>query len=253
MEELWENEAGGVNSDAKDPRRQAWYQNGLSYYATVEATVDGMLGGYSQVHDLDIQSSRLFLKRYSKSRATAVDIGAGIGRVSCALLAPLFGTVDLVEPDRKFLDRAKELMPDKKLGRLINCGMQDFRPSVDSYDCIWLQWVFGHLVDDDAIRFLRRCGSALTNTGILCLKENNERGVFVMDKEDYCITRTDAHFRTLFKAAGLVVVGSAKQKRWPRELLPVTTYALRPRSLPVERQTTPIAEPKPQQDTTPIT
>ena len=36
-------------------------------------------------------------------------------------------------------------------------GLQNFTPSQEAYDVIWIQWVLGHLTDDDLVAFLKRC------------------------------------------------------------------------------------------------
>ena len=60
-----------------------------------------MLGGYGSVHVCDSDTSRKmisdFADRISGFR-TAVDMGAGIGRIAKVTLLPKFEEVDLVEP-----------------------------------------------------------------------------------------------------------------------------------------------------------
>ena len=36
-------------------------------------------------------------------------------------------------------------------------GLQKFKPEEHVYDIIWIQWVIGHLTDEDLIAFLKRC------------------------------------------------------------------------------------------------
>ena len=36
-------------------------------------------------------------------------------------------------------------------------GLQNFTASQEAYDVIWIQWVLGHLTDDDLVSFLKRC------------------------------------------------------------------------------------------------
>lgn len=52
---------------------------------------------------------------------TAVDFGAGIGRVSEAVLIPKFKHVDLVEPAEVQIEKAKELLPTAR--GFYTCGM----------------------------------------------------------------------------------------------------------------------------------
>ncbi len=37
---------------------------------------------------------------------------------------------------------------------------------------IWVQWVLGHLPDDDFVAFFKRCKLGLAPNGFICVKEN---------------------------------------------------------------------------------
>jgi protein N-terminal methyltransferase len=125
-----------------------------TYWDSVPATVEGVLGGYDgRTPRIDEVSSRLFLLRLKPSLSTIVpphktnapkrkrkitktlDAGAGIGRVTGKTLLPLFDRVDLIETSTHFLDKAVENSSDwpgiadqSKGVRFFNCGMQDFDP-----------------------------------------------------------------------------------------------------------------------------
>ena len=60
-------------------------------------------------------------------------------------------------------------------------GLQELE-FTEKYDCIWVQWVFSHLNDQDAVKFLVRAKSALTEGGVIVLKENHCNNGFVVDK-----------------------------------------------------------------------
>lgn len=109
------------------------FKDGVSYWNSTEATVNGVLGGYgtTSVPRLDAAASRMLLlsilpglstitpahrakQPLSKSLPVttrrsfrALDCGAGIGRVSSNVLLPLFNRVDIVEPVAKFLQEAE--------------------------------------------------------------------------------------------------------------------------------------------------
>jgi protein N-terminal methyltransferase len=55
--------------------------------------------------------------------------------------------------------------------------------------CIVLQWVIGHLTDEDFVAFLNRCTRALRPGGLIVVKENISRKGFVFDTEDSSVTR----------------------------------------------------------------
>ena len=78
-----------------------WYAGSVKYWDKQPATNNGVLGGYESVHDIDSKTSNMMILQYKELISgfeTAVDFGAGIGRVSEASLMPKFKEVDLVEP-----------------------------------------------------------------------------------------------------------------------------------------------------------
>jgi protein N-terminal methyltransferase len=84
-------------------------------------------------------------------------------------------------------------------------GLQKFDFS-ERYDCIWVQWVFSQLNDEDAVAFLKKAKASLNEGGVIILKENHCSAGFVVDKEDYSVTRSSALFKELFLKAGLKIV-----------------------------------------------
>jgi protein N-terminal methyltransferase len=60
-------------------------------------------------------------------------------------------------------------------------GLQELE-FIESYDCIWVQWVFSHLNDEDAINFLCKARKALKEGGLIIMKENHCKYGFVVDK-----------------------------------------------------------------------
>ncbi|WVN89180.1 uncharacterized protein L203_104396 [Cryptococcus depauperatus CBS 7841] len=113
-----------VRKPAPDPN----YEKGLEYWDGIEASVDGVLGGFGTgpVPHIEQLSSRLLLLSMLPSlspfsnplcpsiapltppahRRVALDVGAGIGRVTRNVLIPLFDDVVLVEPVEKFVGEA---------------------------------------------------------------------------------------------------------------------------------------------------
>ncbi|ODN90237.1 hypothetical protein L198_06255 [Cryptococcus wingfieldii CBS 7118] len=115
------------NKASMDSRPGPDYERGIEYWDNVEASVDGVLGGFGTgpVPHIEQLSSRLLLLSLLPSlspfpspltpaplpplpvhRRTALDVGAGIGRVTRTVLAPLFDDVVLVEPVGKFVGEA---------------------------------------------------------------------------------------------------------------------------------------------------
>ncbi|CAN1249071.1 Alpha N-terminal protein methyltransferase 1 [Linum perenne] len=55
-DEMW------VEYTGDDTKKHQWYREGVSYWEGVEASVDGVLGGYGHVNDADVKDSEAFIK-----------------------------------------------------------------------------------------------------------------------------------------------------------------------------------------------
>ncbi|WVF70645.1 hypothetical protein IAT40_005438 [Kwoniella sp. CBS 6097] len=105
------------------------YEKGIEYWDGVEASVDGVLGGFGNgpVPHIEQLASRLLLlsliptlspfanpltpasvlpAQPANHRRVVLDVGAGIGRVTRHVLLPLFDDVVLLEPVDKFVREA---------------------------------------------------------------------------------------------------------------------------------------------------
>ncbi|XP_020095912.1 alpha N-terminal protein methyltransferase 1 isoform X1 [Ananas comosus] len=246
--EMWREEvgAGGAedgaeNADSASTKRREWYRKGIGYWGGVEASVDGVLGGYGCVNDADVKGSEGFIKpllieRFgsAKRHLVALDCGSGIGRVTKNLLIRYFNEVDLVEPVSHFLEAAHEsLAPaidaEGDAHKAVNfycVPLQDFTPEAGRYDVIWVQWCIGQLPDDDFVAFFKRAKVGLKANGFFVVKENIARKGFVLDRDDHSVTRSDLYFKELFNQCGLHIYSTKDQKRLPKELFPVKMYAL---------------------------
>ncbi|KAM0483100.1 hypothetical protein ACHAPX_002545 [Trichoderma viride] len=222
-------------------------EDGLNYWEGVNADIDGMLGGipsvkgFSGILRSDLQGSRTFLARLGigakqgrQKLATALEGGAGIGRVTEGLLIPLADEVDVIEPVAKF---TAGLQGKEGVRHVYNQGLQDWQP-VDglTYDLIWTQWCVGHLTDSQLVEYLKRCQVALNPGAMIVLKENlSTSGRDVFDELDSSVTREDDKFRQIFEEAGLQLVKSELQRGFPETpqmtLLPVKMYALKPKAV----------------------
>ncbi|KAG6443686.1 N-terminal Xaa-Pro-Lys N-methyltransferase 1-A [Manduca sexta] len=210
-----------------------FYKKAANYWANVPATIDGVLGGFGHISDIDIDGSRAFLHKVLTSEnpprtKLALDCGAGIGRVAKYLLIPQFETVELVEQDEKFINTAKQLIGEDnaKLGALYKIGLQHFKPQ-KRYDVIWCQWVLGHLNDYDLISFLERCGDALAENGVIIVKENiTTSSELEYDDEDSSVTRPRDLMTRIFKAANLRIIKTDIQIGFPEHIYPVHSFAL---------------------------
>jgi protein N-terminal methyltransferase len=221
----------------------------LKYWNDVPATPNGMLGelgDYPWYSPIDLRGSKAFLakaRRLLPSCSTkgklklGVDCGAGVGRITEGFLSQVCEVVDVVEPVEKFTEvvRNSSLKQDGIVGDIYTVGIENWIPE-KKYDLIWTQWCVGHLTDAQLLEYVKRCRDALTDTGIMVVKENQStdiKGEDIFDEEDSSVTRTDEKFQKIFKEAGMTVFLSEIQKGFPKlefRLFPVRSYALRPDS-----------------------
>lgn len=216
-----------------------FYKNARRYWSHIDPTIDGMLGGLSIIDTSDVKGSTRFLNDLFKMKPApgtqrALDCGAGIGRVTKNLLINYFNTVDLVEQDENFVRKAHDYLStnDKlnaKVGSIHNIGLQDFTPTVDTYDVIWCQWVLGHLTDDDFGAFLERCTAGLTKNGCIIIKENfTSTDDFCIDATDSSVTRSLRVTKSILELANLRIVKICKQDNFIQGLFPVYSIACKP-------------------------
>ena len=229
IDELWSSTVGD----------SSWYGKAMEYWSSQDASINGVLGGFGDLHPIDLAGSELFLNQVSQQYnlipkdGQAADCGAGVGRITQFLLSKKLGRIDLVEPCVKLIEKARLELPKtmnpEQTGEYINLPLQEWSPQPNKYNLMWHQWVLLYLTDADCINYLRRCRQALTPTGVICIKENvSLKGQFLVDNDDNSVTRTLDQYKSLFSAAGLKIVCQVRQGRWPSHLYPVLMWALAP-------------------------
>ncbi|XP_023955265.1 alpha N-terminal protein methyltransferase 1 [Bicyclus anynana] len=217
------------------------YKKASEYWAEIPATLDGVLGGFGFISDIDIDGSKLFLQSLLSSNnapatGTALDCGAGIGRITKYLLAPTFDTVDAIEPDGKFIETIMNFVGEYKvkIDKLYQTSLQMFVPE-KKYDVIWNQWVLGYLKDKDLVSYLLCCRNALSQNGVLIVKENvTSSGKIEEDETDSSITRPLKKYLQIFKQAKLKRIKQCKQTNFPTGIYPVYMFALIPTDSNIE-------------------
>jgi len=200
-------------------------KDGIEYWNTQPANLDGVLGGFGSgtLPRVDALGSRQFLLYLLPELSTvpssirplsppkiqhrirALDVGAGIGRVTSTVLLHLVEDVVLLEPVDNFINEAhavgvasaseggkngirwKGIKEGTKSVTFLQGTLQSYDPSQplsstklvgrvgytpssssdinDPLDVAWCQWCLGHLSDPDLVSFLKRCKSALREGG----------------------------------------------------------------------------------------
>lgn len=127
-----------------------------------------------------------------------------IGRITRGLLISISQITDVIEPIAKF---TAELSGEDGVGMIWNVGLEEWEPglapsnhpkpppdapddSPPKYDLVWVQWCVGHLKDLELVSFLERCKGALTEDGLIVVKENlSTSNEDLFDSVDSSVTR----------------------------------------------------------------
>jgi protein N-terminal methyltransferase len=225
-----------------DTRELSWYAKAKQFWEAEEncpATIDGVLGGYAQVSPTDAQGSLHFIDRLrslnltcGQEKPVALDVGAGIGRVTREVLLKRFEHVDLLEVSQRLLSAAPDFIGqqhDVSRCQFYCRGMEQFSPAPGRYDVVWVQWVIGHLTDVDCVAFIRRCLDSLTATGVVVVKDNvcDDEDAFHVDLADSSVTRSFPYLMGLFNIAGAEAIEFKFQENFPEDIFEVPMFALR--------------------------
>lgn len=170
--------------------------------------------------------------RQLTKRTRALDVGAGIGRVTSSVLLHLVHDVVLLEPVDHFVSEAfrrvsasehikgewKGIKENQKSVTIVQGTLQDFDPSTpldnsgkhlvlgrvgyspakedseSGYDVVWCQWCMGHLSDDDLIAFLIRAKKSLRSAS----DGSGDLDGLIVVKENICEEHTPGVPRTVF-------------------------------------------------------
>lgn len=239
MGDVSDSEPEATQTAAEFFQSPGFYKNAQEYWSRIDPTIDGMLGGLSVIDPTDVKGSSQFLNdlfklKPSPDKNRALDCGAGIGRVTKNVLVKYFDTVDLVEQDEHFVQKANEYLCVNgqlmtNVGTIYNVGLQNFTPTENAYDVIWCQWVLGHLTDDDLSIFLTKCISGLNKNGCIVIKENfTSSEDFSIDATDSSVTRSLPITKKIIESVNLRIVKIVKQNNFIRGLFPVYTIACKP-------------------------
>ena len=236
-----------LSQGVTDEEDSSWYQRAADYYKeNCPPTLDGVLGGFASISDVDLQGSLQFVRElavlrpdlnewFSSSGLRACECGAGLGRVTKGLLLSPdlggFSSCDIVESSQELIQAAPEYMTDSIASRcrFFCVGLQDFQPSSELYSVIWVQWALCYLTDTDIVSFFKQCSSALREGGLIVLKENVcADSDFEVDTQDASVARSERYWRYLIGQSGLRIVHKSVQDGLPDQIYPVPMLALEP-------------------------
>lgn len=130
------------------------------------------------------------------------------------------------------MSKARETLANNpKMGSFYQQGMQEFSFE-RKYDTIWIQWVIGHLTDNDLIAFLSKCKKNLNENGVIVIKDNAcDKHGFWLDKADYSVARSVKYYVALFDHAGYEVVLAERFSDFPPTMLPIYKLVIRPKQI----------------------
>ena len=213
LSELWLVQ--GQQRDKFYRVNENWWVEGYEGRTTLEGA---MIGDDGSEEDLTHSCTLLAraIETMPQKPHSALDIGAGVGRVTKGVLLPVVtGPVTLVDQSAKWLRAAKTyLAQDASRCFFVQSKLEDYQPPSDRFDLIWIQWTLQYLIDQDVVELLKRLSACLSSHGVLVLKENrpvySQRDCFQMDtpgKEGrFDITRPEKHLAVLVELSGLTVV-----------------------------------------------
>ena len=172
-------------------------------------------------------------RRERVAKLLMLNMRDSIGRITKGLLVNVADAVDVIEPVAKFVAPLQEVTGVRNV---FNVGLEEWYPAEGTlYNLIWVQWCLGYLTNEQVVAFMKRCRAALSpGGGIMVVKENlSTSGSDAFDEVDGSVTRVDSNFLSLFEEAGWRVIRTETQRGFvsidPRKLLPVRSYALKPK------------------------
>ena len=232
-------------NEEKPNEKVNWYKKREAHWASKEPVLLSVLGGFEKSHLPDVKCScellnGLILTKQLKP-GNALDLAAGIGRVTEFVLCNFFKEIDLVEKDKKFIDKCKvKFSSNDKIKKIYMESLENFKFE-RKYDLIWMQWCLENLEDEDLEPFVKKCYDNLNEDGIIIVKENlyNVEGEGEEEEEeeednyqfkyselDYSKQRPDAFYINLFIKNKFKIKLHFLNPNWPEDMMPLCVYVL---------------------------
>lgn len=132
----------------------------------------------------------------------ALDVGAGIGRITFNFLYDICDNIDLLDFNKDFLEVAKKTEESNELKKIRNyydLKIQNFKFE-NKYNLIYIQWVLEYIDDVELEKFLIDARNNLEDNGLIIIKENinidnTEEIIF---EEEGSIVRPYKQFEKIF-------------------------------------------------------
>ena len=232
-------------NEEKPNEKVNWYKKREAHWASKEPVLLSVIAGFEKSHLPDVKCScellnGLILTKQLKP-GNALDLAAGIGRVTEFVLCNFFKEIDLVEKDKKFIDKCKvKFSSNDKIKKIYMESLENFKFE-RKYDLIWMQWCLENLEDEDLEPFLKKCYDNLNEDGIIIVKENlyNVEGEGEEEEEeeednyqfkyselDYSKQRPDAFYINLFIKNKFKIKLHFLNPNWPEDMMPLCVYVL---------------------------
>ncbi|KAK2961438.1 putative Alpha N-terminal protein methyltransferase 1 [Blattamonas nauphoetae] len=162
----------------------------------------------------------------------ALDVGAGIGRITRQVLVNIFQQVDFQDQNSTFISQGLgEMSSLVEAGRVrqgIVHPLQTLTPPNKEYDCIWIQWVIGYLPKEELIATLNRLRPSLRKNGYLIIKENCDDELYHDDGDNYLIRKVD-DWVNIFNESDFQVISHEEDRLLPKTIKPVFFFLLKPK------------------------
>lgn len=220
-----------------------WYEKRDKYWASKDVSLKSVLGGFEESHLPDVKCSCELLQGLILSKqlnpGSALDCGAGIGRVTEFVLTRFFKEIDLMEKNPKFVDKCKsKFSSNEKIKKIYLSPLESFKFE-RKYDLIFIQWCLENLEDEDLVPFLNKCYDNLENNGLIIVKENlynspdsqslsneNKEKEFEYSDLDYSKQRPDIFYINLFINNKFKIRNHFLNPNWPENMMPLCVYVL---------------------------
>ena len=246
MESNDKEEKENKNEIIEENSKEDWYKKREEHWASKEPTLLSVLGGFENLHLPDVKCSCELLNGLISTKqlnpGRSLDCAAGIGRVTEFVLCNYFNEIDLVEKDKKFIDKCKvKFSGNKKIKNIYLSPLESFKFE-KKYDLIWIQWCLENLEDEDLEPFLNKCYNHLNNDGLIIVKENlynfdeedkkekmekkGKNNEFNYSDLDYSKQRPDAFYINLFTKNKFKIKLHFLNPNWPEEMMPLCVYVL---------------------------